>query len=176
MPASLCIQHTSCFFFHFEDQGQLPKSLNISFVAIVHLATWNTYRMSRPFTMIGKLEPLGISRLIHLLTLVILDLKQTQIISAFICFYCVDTRRTTVTTLWKLMKILINYEKTTMCPSAETLTSLKNYNIYYLLSCTDTVQNIEWLFSLFCSMWEQFRYTINNIFAFYNTFFLNNTK
>lgn len=40
-----------------------------------HMSNICTYRMVCPFTMIGELEPLRISRLIHLLTLVILDLK-----------------------------------------------------------------------------------------------------
>lgn len=57
-----------------------PAAKDVSSVAIVHLMACNTYRMGCPFTMIGELEPLCISGLIHLLTLVILDLN-TQIIS-----------------------------------------------------------------------------------------------
>lgn len=72
----LCLSSTHLFYFG----RPRPAAKEVSSVAIVHLTARSTYRMGCPFTMIGELQPLCISRLIHLLTLVILDLN-TQIIS-----------------------------------------------------------------------------------------------
>lgn len=59
--------------------------LKMSSLDFVHPRGGGAYRMGPPFTVIGKLEPLCVSRLIHLLTLVILDLKDTQTISVGSC-------------------------------------------------------------------------------------------
>lgn len=60
-------------FQHIYLEGQLPNICRLSLLFISRHE--NTYRVGGPFTVIGKLEPLCVRGLIHLLTLVILDLK-----------------------------------------------------------------------------------------------------
>lgn len=66
---------------YFRRSGQAAKKL--SFVCATHHRMWNTYRVGCPFAMIGELEQLCVSWLIHLLTLVILNLSKNQQVTLF---------------------------------------------------------------------------------------------
>lgn len=53
-----------------EGRARLPTICPLKLLFI-----WSAHRVGRPFAVVGQLEPLCVSRLIHLLTLVVLDLK-----------------------------------------------------------------------------------------------------
>lgn len=78
MPAPFCV-HASCFYplcgcytIHLIWENEAK---NLPFLSTCRRALWDIYRMSCPFAMLGELEPLLVIRLIHFLTLVILDLN-----------------------------------------------------------------------------------------------------